>query len=67
MTGSTDWEQAGKQERAAGEAEYKAAQTQGYVEGTTDRVRGAKDSVVGSVTGDKVQETQGECPSQFCL
>ena len=59
MTGSTDWQQAGKQERSAGEAEYKAAQTEGYVEGTTDRVRGKKDSVVGSMTGDKEQETQG--------
>ena len=62
MTGSTDWQQAGKQEHASGEAEYKAAQAEGYAEGTTDRLRGKKDSVVGSVTGDKKQEVQGEEP-----
>jgi uncharacterized protein YjbJ (UPF0337 family) len=60
MTGSTNWQQSGKQERAAGEAERKAAETEGYVEGTTDRLRGKKDSVVGSVTGDKSQQVQGK-------
>lgn len=60
MTGSTDWQQSGKQEKVAGEAEYKAAQTQGYTQGTADRLHGTKDSVLGSVTGDTAQQAQGD-------
>lgn len=60
LTGSQDWAQSGKQEHAQGEAEYDAAQAEGYVEGTKDRVGGRKDAVVGAVTGDRQQEAQGE-------
>ena len=59
LTGATSWQQSGKEEHARGEAEYKAAQAKGYAEGTGDRAKGIKDSVVGSVTGDQVQQTEG--------
>ncbi|KAJ7650760.1 mismatched base pair and cruciform DNA recognition protein [Roridomyces roridus] len=59
MTGLESWQTSGKEEHAAGEAEYKAAQAEAYVEGTVDRVSGKVDSVVGAVTGDKSQQTQG--------
>jgi uncharacterized protein YjbJ (UPF0337 family) len=65
LTGATSWQQSGKQEHAQGETEYNAAQAKGYAEGTADRIGGKKDSVVGAVTGDRSQETQGE--SESCI
>ncbi|KAJ7654032.1 mismatched base pair and cruciform DNA recognition protein [Mycena polygramma] len=58
-SGLQSWQQSGKEEHAAGEGEYKAAQAKGYVEGTSDRVSGKKDSVFGALTGDKSQQAQG--------
>ena len=45
-----------------GEMEYKAAQAEGYVEGTGDRVKGTKDKVMGKLTGDEAQEVSGASP-----
>ncbi|KAH9915309.1 uncharacterized protein B0H18DRAFT_98435 [Fomitopsis serialis] len=59
LTGATSWQQSGRDEHARGEGEYQAAQAEGYVEGTKDRVGGRKDAVVGAVTGDRQQETTG--------
>ncbi|KNZ75223.1 hypothetical protein J132_03944, partial [Termitomyces sp. J132] len=64
LTGSTSWQQSGKEEHAQGEAEYKAAQAKGYAEGIADRIGGYKDSIVGAVSGDKAQQTSGEHISQ---
>jgi uncharacterized protein YjbJ (UPF0337 family) len=60
MTGSTSWQQSGKEEHALGEAEYDAAQVKGHAEGLADRVGGYKDSVVGAVKGDEAQQVAGE-------
>ena len=60
MTGATSWQQSGKEEHAAGEGEYKAAQAKGYAEGAMDRIGGKKDSIVGAVTGDKAQQADGQ-------
>lgn len=59
MMGSQDWTQAGKEEHARGEGEYKTAQAKGYTQGVTDRMGGYKDSVVGAVSGDKSQQASG--------
>ncbi|KAG8952457.1 hypothetical protein FRC04_004517 [Tulasnella sp. 424] len=57
--GAHNMAQRGREQHAAGEAEISAAKTQGYAEGTADRMVGKKDSVVGAVSGDKTQQTAG--------
>ncbi|KZT11489.1 uncharacterized protein LAESUDRAFT_692399 [Laetiporus sulphureus 93-53] len=59
ITGAETWQESGKEEHAKGEAEYKAAQAEGYAEGTLDRVGGKKDAVLGAVTGDRSKEISG--------
>ena len=59
LTGAQSWQQSGKEEHAAGETEYNAAQAEGYVEGVSDRVGGKFDSVAGAVKGDKQQQASG--------
>ncbi|KAE8216844.1 hypothetical protein CF327_g97 [Tilletia walkeri] len=56
---SASLEKTGAQQHAIGETETKAAQAQGYVEGMVDKATGKKDSIVGAVTGDEMQEAQG--------
>lgn len=60
MTGSQGWSQAGKEEHTRGEEERTAAQAKGYAQGTTDKMGGYKDSVVGAVSGDKSQQAGGK-------
>jgi uncharacterized protein YjbJ (UPF0337 family) len=67
MTGSTSWQQSGKEEHALGEAEYDAAQAKGYAEGLTDRVGGYKDSVVGAVKGDEAQQVAGKSDCYYAF
>ena len=59
-TGWTDWQTSGRDEHARGEAEYRAAQAQGYAEGARDRLGGRKDAVVGVLAGDREREAAGE-------
>nr|GAT54406.1 predicted protein [Mycena chlorophos] len=59
MTGLESWQKSGKEEHAAGEAEYKAAQAHEYVDGATDRMHGKGEAVLGAVTGDKTQQAKG--------
>lgn len=64
VTGSVDWQKAGKEQHAQGESEIKAAQAKGYAEGTKDQVSGKFDNVVGAVTGDKSQEMSGKAQQE---
>ncbi|KAF7317122.1 hypothetical protein HMN09_00446900 [Mycena chlorophos] len=59
VTGLDSWQKSGKEEHAAGEAEYNAAQAKDYVDGAADRLQGKTDAVWGAVMGDKTQQTQG--------
>ncbi|KAJ7200319.1 hypothetical protein GGX14DRAFT_466621 [Mycena pura] len=59
MAGAPTWQQAGRDEHVAGEAEIQAAEAQAYVQGTLDRGQGKLDAVVGAVTGDREREVAG--------
>ncbi|GAA6061311.1 hypothetical protein JCM10212_005425 [Sporobolomyces blumeae] len=58
-TGIESLSQSGHEQQAKGDAEYAAAQVQGYAEGTADRIGGKIDRVVGAVTGDQAKEAEG--------
>ncbi|KAF9645455.1 hypothetical protein BDM02DRAFT_3120219 [Thelephora ganbajun] len=60
LTGLESLQTSGKKRQAEGDVEYKQAQAQGYVEGTTDRVSGTIENVKGSLTGDTSQEISGD-------
>ncbi|KIJ99960.1 hypothetical protein K443DRAFT_154230 [Laccaria amethystina LaAM-08-1] len=64
LTGSTSWKNAGQEDHAKGQAEYKGAQAKGYAEGTLDRLSGAKDSILGTITGNKGQEVSGDAQNE---
>ena len=57
--GAESLAQAGSEQAAKGDAEYKLAQTQEYAEGTADRVGGKIDRVIGAATGDHTKEAAG--------
>ncbi|KAJ7599372.1 hypothetical protein C8J56DRAFT_1158301 [Mycena floridula] len=59
LTGSKPWQDSGREEHVAGEAEYNAALAKGYIDGTVDRIEGKKDAVVGALMSDKTKQTQG--------
>jgi len=63
VTGVQSLKTSGQERQGQGDAEYKEAQSEGYLQGTKDRIVGKKDQVGGSVTGDTTQETAGEFSS----
>ncbi|KAG0152316.1 hypothetical protein CROQUDRAFT_649687 [Cronartium quercuum f. sp. fusiforme G11] len=60
MLGYEGLEHSGAQQKCKGDAEYKAAQVEGYAEGTKDRVEGKINNVIGSVTDDKSKQFEGQ-------
>ncbi|KAH9814380.1 putative Hmp1-mismatch base pair and cruciform DNA recognition protein [Melampsora americana] len=64
--GNQNLQTSGSEQKATGDAEYKAAQAEGYVEGTKDRVGGKVDNILGAVTGDKSKQLDGQARN-VCL
>jgi uncharacterized protein YjbJ (UPF0337 family) len=67
LTGAPSWQQSGREEHRAGEAEVQAAKAKAYAEGAADRVQGKYDAVAGAVTGDRTREMQGMHRLDFLL
>lgn len=59
ITGATSWQQSGREEHAAGEAEYDAARAKDYIDGASDRLVGKKEAVLGAISGDHQRELTG--------
>lgn len=49
----------GNAQHNKGEAEYKTAQAQGYVEGLVDQGKGIVNNVVGAMTGNTSKQAEG--------
>ncbi|KIY69565.1 hypothetical protein CYLTODRAFT_420632 [Cylindrobasidium torrendii FP15055 ss-10] len=57
--GWSSWSNSGRDEHRSGEAEIQAAEAKEFVQGAVDRFEGRKESVLGSILGDKARQTQG--------
>lgn len=65
LTGATSWQQSGREEHRAGEAEIQAAKAKAYADGAVDRVQGKYDAVAGAIAGDRTREMQGKRRAQI--
>ncbi|KAG9298065.1 hypothetical protein G9A89_018148 [Geosiphon pyriformis] len=60
IIGNTGMQAEGAKQKATGDAEIKAAKTQGYAEGTKDRLTGHVKETAGSVVGNEQMQAEGK-------
>ncbi|KAI9293982.1 DNA binding protein [Neoconidiobolus thromboides FSU 785] len=58
--GNEQMQAEGKAQHAKGDAEYKAAQAQGYAEGSKDSMKGSVKDTVGSAIGNEQMQAEGK-------